>query len=177
LEDLSNEAREKGQSCCIIDTEASDFENPNDMISSIRSFAERTYQTVPSNRADITRCIFESLVLQIRWCIEGLTSALGTAIVRIHLIGGGATSRLFCELLSDCLGLPVFAGPAEATMLGNVMTQLIAKGELSSVTDIRRIVKQSSEIREVSPDRLARERWEITYENFIRQRRNSRNVQ
>jgi rhamnulokinase len=177
FDDLSNEARDRGLSFCFIDTEASDFENPENMIESIRAFAARTHQKVPSTRADITRCVFESLVLQVRWCVDGLASALGIAIARIHLIGGGATSRFFCKLVSDCLGLPVYAGPVEATILGNVMTQLLAKGEVSSVSDIRQVVKQSAHIPEFTPNEIAHERWNTIYGHFLCYRRNNDNVQ
>jgi rhamnulokinase len=176
FDDLSRDARQRGQSCCLIDTEADDFENPENMVESIRNFAAQTQQAVPLARADIIRCVFESLVLQIRWCVDGLRSALGRRIERIHLIGGGARDEFFCELVAECTALPVYAGPVEATVTGNLMIQLLAQRELASVGDIREVVKRSTDIREYTPDTASSDNWHTVYDGFLSYRRSKDNV-
>jgi len=173
---LSEEASLYGHSSCFIDTEASEFDNPQNMLESIREFVAHTDQKLPSTRADITRCVLESLALQVRWCVDGLGSALGMGIERIHLVGGGARNRFFCELIADCTRLPVYAGPPEATIIGNVMVQLLTERELSSLSDIRQVVKRSTDIREYTPKLAVSERWNSIYDQLLCYRRNKENV-
>lgn len=176
FDELSREASQHGHSSCFIDTEAADFENPENMVESIRDFAARTVQKKPLTRADITRCVFESLVLQVRWCVDGLRSALGSEIERIHLIGGGARNHFFCELIAECTGLPVYAGPLEATVTGNLLVQLLAQREVTSVSDVRQVVRQSTDIREYAVNAAFGERWNTIYGQFLRYRRDKENV-
>ena len=85
---------------------------------------------------------------------------------RIHLIGGGANDNLFCEVVADCTGLPVRAGPAEATTTGNVMVQLRAATEISSLSEIREVVGRSIPTRDYLPNRSSDEQWASLYLNF-----------
>ena len=88
----------------------------------------------------------------------GWRSSWGDKSNSLHLIGGGANDHFFCELVSDGTGLPVCAGPAEATILGNVMVQLQAAREVSSLNEIREVVRRSTETREYLPKHGTRRR-------------------
>jgi sugar (pentulose or hexulose) kinase len=136
------------------------------MLASIKTFAVRTNQAPPQTRGDYTRSIYASLALQVRWCIERLGEILGTKMNRIHLIGGGANDNLFCEVVADCTGLPVRAGPAEATTIGNVMVQLLAATEILSLSEIREVVGRSIPTRDYLPNCSSDQQWESLYLNF-----------
>jgi rhamnulokinase len=61
----------------------------------------------------------------------------------VHIIGGGARNALHCQLAADATGLPVYAGPVEATAIGNVMMQAMALGAVSSLSEIREVIARS----------------------------------
>jgi rhamnulokinase len=164
--DLSREAQTVKQVSTIIDPEAGEFENADDMVQSIRKFAKRTGQEPPMTRADYTRSIYVSLALQVKWCIFGLCRATGKEINHLHLIGGGANDDLFCELVASCTRRPLSAGPAEATVLGNAMGQFLAAGEVSSICEIGQIVERSVQIRQYAPDEQSSMEWESLYARF-----------
>jgi rhamnulokinase len=163
---LSQKARHTKRPASIFDPESADFQNPESMLESIKRFAVRTNQTPPQTRGDYTRSIYASLALQVRWCVERLGEILGTRLDRIHLIGGGANDTLFCEVVADCTCLPVRAGPAEATTIGNVMVQLLGATEILSLSDIREVVKRSFPTRDYLPNRCSDEQWKTLYLNF-----------
>ena len=89
----------------------------------------------------------------------------GVSPREIHVVGGGARNRLLCQWTADASGLPVWAGPAEASEVGNLVVQLIALGELGSLEDARAVVRES-----FPPDLYApRERgaWDHAYVHFL----------
>ena len=81
-------------------------------------------------------------------------------------MGGGCQSRLLCQLVADVCGLPVYAGPVEATVYGNLGLQLTAAGELSDPGQIRELVLASEEIRVYEPKE--QKRWEEIRQRFAK---------
>lgn len=61
----------------------------------------------------------------------------------LHLIGGGGCNRLLNQFAANATGLPVVVGPFEATAAGNIIIQMIALGDLSSVAEGRELVRRS----------------------------------
>jgi rhamnulokinase len=95
----------------------------------IASRADSPMQT----RGQIVRCILESLALGHRAAISEASALAGKHVEVIHLVGGGSRNALLCQLTADATGLPVIAGPAEATALGNLLIQARADGMISDV--------------------------------------------
>jgi rhamnulokinase len=83
----------------------------------------------------------------------------------VHVVGGGVRNTLLCQLTADLLGLPVLAGPEEATALGNLLMQARAWGEVSSLDEMRGLVARSVNVDryEPAPGASANE----TYERFL----------
>jgi rhamnulokinase len=126
----------------------------------IRGYCARTAQPVPKDDASVTRCILDSLALGYRRALEDLTAVTGRAIPALHIVGGGSRNQLLNQVVADVTGLPVLAGPAEATALGNVLVQLIALGELHDLGQARAVVLSGAgqELSQVEPsgdDRVA----------------------
>ena len=67
------------------------------------------------------------------------------------MLGGGAKDGLLCRMTADCAGIPVIAGPVEATALGNILIQLTALGELSDLNEGRRLVAATQNLRRFEP--------------------------
>ena len=84
------------------------------------------------------------------------------------MVGGGTRNRLLCQFTANAIGRPVWAGPVEASSIGNVAMQLIALGELSDVDEARSLIRQSFEIVVYEPDHSAQE-WDEAYGKFCEQ--------
>jgi len=149
---------------CLIDPDAREFLNPGDMPAAIAAFCEKTGQSVPENHGEIIRTIFESLALKYRATLDSIRAVSPVEIEKIHIIGGGANNELLCQYTSNATNLPVYAGPAEATAIGNIMLQAKALGVVSSLEEIRRMVFGSFETKIFKPQNS--DNWNIQYQRF-----------
>jgi rhamnulokinase len=125
------------------------------MPSRLAAYCARTGQPVPPDEGALVRCALESLALKYRWTIRRLESILGTQIKTIHVVGGGTRNALLCQFTADATGLPVHAGPIEATAAGNVLLQAMARGRIGSLADARAIVARSFPVAIHEPRDLA----------------------
>jgi rhamnulokinase len=99
--------------------------------------------------------VFDSLALKYRLVIRDLQSVIERPIARIRVIGGGSRNALLNQLTADATGLPVVAGPVEATALGNVAVQMLATGAASSLAEARTIIDRSVTTTVFTPRELA----------------------
>jgi rhamnulokinase len=127
----------------LVDPDDSSFSNPDDMPDAIDRFCRRTDQPAPSAPGAYARAVFDSLALKYRLVIRDLQSLIERPISRIRVIGGGSQNALLNQLTADATGLPVVAGPVEATALGNVAVQMLATGAVASLADARSIIDRS----------------------------------
>jgi rhamnulokinase len=111
--------------------------------------------------------VFESLALKYRHAIEQAQSLTGRTIETINVVGGGSQNALLCQLTADAAGLPVVAGPVEATAIGNVMMQAFAQDRVGSLEEIRTTVHDSFEASTYEPEGDADE-WSGLRERFSR---------
>lgn len=119
------------------------FMNPPSMEKAISDYCRRTSQRAPQTKAEYVHCLFRSLAAKYREAIEGVNDLLPEKPKRLHIIGGGSQNDLLNQFTADALGIPVWAGPVEATAMGNIMVQAMAAGEVANLAEIRRIVRQS----------------------------------
>lgn len=75
------------------------------------------------------------------------------SIRRLNIIGGGSQNKLLNQLTANQLGIPVYAGPVEATAMGNILTQAMAKGEIADLKELREIVMRSVTPEEFHPQK------------------------
>ncbi|WP_309053784.1 rhamnulokinase family protein [Streptomyces sp.] len=135
----------------LIDPDAPEFLAPGDMPARIRAYCRRTGQPVPQSPAEVLRCVLESLALAHRTVLRRAAALAGRSVRRIHLVGGGARNALLCRLTADATGLPVVAGPAEATAVGNVLVQARAAGLVGDLPSMRRLVARTQPLRHYLP--------------------------
>jgi rhamnulokinase len=112
----------------VVDPDDPVFVAPGDMPARIDAYCARTGQRPPVDRAAYVRCIMESLALGHRAALRDAVRCSGHDVDVVHLVGGGARNPLLCQLTANACGLPVVAGPVEATALGNVLIQARAAG-------------------------------------------------
>lgn len=140
------------------------FANPADMEQAIAEYCGRTHQLVPENRGQVVRCIFESLALRYRQVLENLRSLSPHSIETLHVIGGGSQNELLNRFTANAVGIPVVAGPSEATAIGNIMVQAMAAGEASGISAMRQLIHRSIPLKTYQPQDT--ENWDIAYMHF-----------
>jgi rhamnulokinase len=121
------------------------FLEPGDMPRRIEEFCRSTGQSPPAGIAGTVRCVLESLALKHAETVEMLRHVTGVDPVELCVLGGGARNELLCRWTADATGLPVQAGPEEATLVGNLLVQAMALGEIASLDEARDVVRSSFE--------------------------------
>lgn len=135
----------------LIDPDDPSFLAPEDMPTAIRSWCERTQQPAPETSGQIIRCVLESLALKYRVVLGWLEELTGERVEVIHVVGGGCQNILLNQFTANACNTPVIAGPVEATALGNVLIQARATGAISSLEEIREVVRASTELKTFEP--------------------------
>ncbi len=148
----------------LIDPDHPGFLNPKNMPEAIQEFCRSTGQLVPHTEGQIARCIYDSLALKYKYTLEQMEDVVEYKIEKIHIIGGGANNQFLCQLTADATGLPVLAGPVEATAIGNILMQARALGYLHSLEDLRHVVASSFD--PVLYDPRQTSNWEKGYLRF-----------
>jgi len=149
----------------FINPDAPCFENPVNMENEIKEYCRQTGQQVPETIGQIVRIIFESLAMKYRYTMDMLKELSPYPIERLHIIGGGAKNEMLCRFTANALGMPVIAGPAEATAIGNIMVQAMAAGQISSPESIRHLVSLNPDIKKYNPQQI--EIWNKSYPVFL----------
>jgi rhamnulokinase len=102
--------------------------------------------------ATVTRCILDSLALAHRRAVRQAQELAGRSVDAVHIVGGGARNALLCQLTADACGLPVLAGPVEATALGNVLVQARAAGVIGGdLWALRSVLRETQQIVRYEP--------------------------
>lgn len=128
----------------LIDPDDARFLAPSDMPDAINTYLMEHGQAPLSAPAAFARCIMESLVLRYCEVFHQIGRLTGTPIMSVHILGGGARNDRLNQWLADALGIPVIAGPYEATALGNALMQLVGLGEVRSLAEVREIASNTS---------------------------------
>ncbi|MCD7775475.1 MAG: rhamnulokinase [Clostridiales bacterium] len=123
-----------------IDPNDAVFSPMGDMPSRICEYCKTGGQPVPENHGEILRCVYESLAESYKGALCGIEDCTGKKYDKIYVVGGGVKDSLLCQMTADFCGVPVYAGSAEATVLGNIAVQLIASGEIKDLKQAREIL-------------------------------------
>jgi rhamnulokinase len=136
----------------LIDPDDPSFLAPGNMPRRIEDFCAKSGQEAPRSRAAVVRCVLESLALAYRRTLRLAQTVADREIDVVHVIGGGSQNELLCQLTADACGLPLLAGPVEASALGNVLVQARALGaSLPDLTAMRALVRATHELRRYEP--------------------------
>lgn len=152
LETLLREAAAVPPFTAVVDPDDPAFLPPGDMPARIADACRRLDQPVPRGPAETVRCILDSLALGHRAAVADAQRLSGRAVDVVHVVGGGVHNELLCQLTADACGLPVEAGPVEATALGNVLIQARALGAVGDdLTALRSLLRATQQIRRYEP--------------------------
>jgi rhamnulokinase len=118
----------------------------------VQALAREAREPVPETPAQVTRCILDSLVLAYRRHLHEAAAIAGRTVDVLHVVGGGSQNALLCQLTADACGVPVLAGPVEASALGNVLVQARTLGvELPDLAAMRALVRRTHALRRYEP--------------------------
>ena len=158
---LLAEAEAQPALAAVVDAGDPAFIPPGDMPARIAAACTRLGQPAPTSRAGTVRVVLDSLALAHRRAVREAAALSGREVDVVHVVGGGARNELLCRLTADACGLPVVAGPVEATALGNVLVQARALGALTGgLPDLRRTVAESTAPRRHEPDPSSARAWD-----------------
>lgn len=136
-------AKEAKAFTSLINPDDARFANPTSMLKAIADYCHATDQAAPQTDAEYIHCIFNSLANRYKEVIGVLSEMAPFPIEKLHVIGGGSKNDLLNQFTANAIGMPVIAGPTEATAIGNCMIQAKAAGLVEDRWQIRRIVAES----------------------------------
>ena len=166
FDQLEKEALASEPFRCYIDVDDPLFETPGNLPKRVKEYCEKTGQYVPANRGEIMRCIYQSLAMKYRYTFDLLKKLGNRDYSHINIVGGGTKDGLLCQMASNVCDCQIFAGPIEATALGNIAVALYALDEFKSFKDIRKVVSDSTDLKVFSP--ADAEAWDEAYKNYLK---------
>ena len=149
----------------LINPDDACFATPDRMIDAIQDYCRRTGPPVPETHGELTRCIFESLPLRYKQVFGWMQGMAPFAIEKLHVIGGGSKNNVLNQFTANALGIPVVAGPSEATAIGNIMLQAKAVGMVGDIQEMRSLIASSIETVEFLPQDT--EVWNEAFQKFV----------
>jgi sugar (pentulose or hexulose) kinase len=162
--ELAEMAQKAESFTAFIDPDDAVFASPGNMPNKIREYCQKSGQTVPNSIGQILRVATESLALKYRYVYENISHLTGRSYSRLHVGGGGIQNQRLCQATANALGIEVLAGPVEATSCGNLITQMIATGDIADFEAGRNLIRDSFEFITYTPQDL--DQWDRAYAAF-----------
>ena len=150
----------------FIDPDDAIFASPGNMPGKIRDYCERTGQPIPESNGQVLRIATESLALKYRHVYGNICQLTGRTYSRLHAGGGGIQNQMLCQATANALGIEVLAGPVEATSCGNIITQMIATGDISDFPAGRQLIRESFDFVIYTPQ--DQDTWNEAYADFLK---------
>ena len=141
------EVAEKTDITSFVDCNDDRFLAPENMTKEVQAACKESGQKVPEGIAEVASVIYRSLAKCYADTIAQIEEMTGIIYDSIHVVGGGANAAYLNELTAKATGKTVYAGPTEATAIGNLTAQMITAGELSNLSEARKCIFKSFEIR------------------------------
>lgn len=148
----------------LIDPDDASFASPGDMPGKIRAWCAKSGQAVPQDRGSILRVAMDSLALKYRVVFDSIRLLTGMEFHQLHVGGGGTKDVMLAQATANALGIEVVAGPVEATSCGNVITQMMATGQIADLSAGRELVRRSFDFQTYQPQDAAA--WDVAYRRF-----------
>ncbi len=131
----------------VVDCQDSSFLSPDDMVEAVRDYCRKTNQEVPETLPALASVIYNSLAKCYAEKLEEIQKITGVKYDKINIIGGGSNAAYLNELTAKYTGIGVYAGPGEATAIGNILSQMLEEGIFTDLKEARNCVANSFEIK------------------------------
>ena len=135
-----------------IDAMSSKWIAPGDMVNRLRKAIVEAGGEDTTDEGSLTRTIFEGLALAYAHKMNAMEKLLGKKFSAIRIVGGGSQNALLNQMTADACGCVVYAGPVEATSLGNILVQMVAEGDLTSIQEGRLGIAKDPTLRTYQPN-------------------------
>ncbi|MDE7212162.1 MAG: rhamnulokinase, partial [Lachnospiraceae bacterium] len=137
----------KAQIDSVVDCNSDRFLNPKSMAGEVQDACRESGQRVPEGLGEVAAVIYRSLAECYAQAIEELEEITGKHYEEIHIVGGGSNADYLNQLTADAAKRKVYAGPTEATAIGNAMAQMLADGVWGNLASARDAVFHSLPMR------------------------------
>lgn len=131
----------------LVDCQDECFLAPKDMAEAVKEYCRKEGQEVPETIPAIASVIYNSLAKCYAEKLEEIQKITGVTYDRLHVIGGGSNAKYLNELTAKYTGIPVYAGPGEATAIGNILAQMMGVGTFANLEEARNCVAESFDIK------------------------------
>ena len=142
-EDLIREAENAPNKDFIIAPNDPSFLNPENMEEAVHAYCQKTGQGRPAGIGETVRAVYNGLAAEYAAVSNGLAKLRNISVDTLHMVGGGILDKLLCSLTADKTRMRVVAGPTEAAVLGNIITQMIGVGAIENLEKGRDIIRRS----------------------------------
>lgn len=132
------------------------FLNPPNMVTEIQAYCKETSQPIPETAGEFAACIYDNMAIIYAIALSDLEEITGKKIDCLHIVGGGAHNELLNQLTANISGKTAYAGPTEATAIGNLLLQMIAANEVANLDEGRQLVHKSFDIKQYMPEFIDR---------------------
>ncbi|GAK38301.1 rhamnulokinase [Paenibacillus urinalis] len=150
----------------FIDPDDPSFLPAGTMTDRLEDYLIRTGQGLPQSDGEIVRCILESLALKYRHVLDMTEQVSGQQFDGLHMVGGGINNKLLCAWTASAIGKPVYAGPVEASAIGNLVVQWMNQGIFKSAAEARAVIRDSFPVLTYEPEHA--EAWREAYSSFAK---------
>jgi len=150
--ELSKLAEESGPPVAVVPVNHDAFLSPESMVEAVKTVCQESGQTVPETLGQVLQCIYHSLANCYADTVNELEEITGRTFDSVNIVGGGSQDTYLNALTARIIGKPVYVGPVEATVIGNLMTQMITADEIPDLAAGRKIVRESFAISEIRPE-------------------------
>lgn len=135
-----------------VDVNSDVFLAPKSMIEAVKEYCRQSGQEVPESVGEIAAVIYQSLAKCYGRTVSEIETNTGVEYPAIHVIGGGSNAAYLNQLTANATGKTIYAGPGEATAIGNLLAQMMKQGEFESLSQARKCVFESFHVKEYKPE-------------------------
>ena len=146
--ELCDMAEEEKDFTALVDVNDESFLSPNSMINAVKEYCKsHNCPDIPHTAGQLAKTIYESLAVSYGETVKKLEMLCGRSFSSIYIVGGGSNADYLNRLTARATGKTVYAGPTEATAIGNIMAQMIGAGLVKTTADGRKIIFNSTDIK------------------------------
>ncbi len=145
-------ATEKKDFPSRVDVDNQSFFAPDNMIEAIKQYCKETNQAVPETPGEVATVVYQSLAECYGRTVQQIEAITGKSYEAINIVGGGANADYLSQLTATATKKTVYAGPTEATAIGNLVAQMIYGGEYASLEEARKNIFESFAVKTFEPE-------------------------